>query len=491
MRPFALVLCVALIGAAGPLSAQDYTTGSDSAWPDVYKIEEPPPQTSGVESGSDGARRDGGASRRPTGASSQSGTRESASPSAAPDADQESQTGNSPRQDSRPPRRIEAGDGGPPPLPERRGAETVAGGASLPQTLASTQDDGKLGEIAGQMILVGFEGKMPDEEWPARIAGEIEAGKIGGVFFSERNIGSPDQIQSLTAAFAKRKPALQAFLAVQQEGGATHSLPADRGFAAFPAASELGKSNDPLSAYGIYQRMAQDLVSYGFNMNLAPLADLQRDGNAEADNSRSFGAQPKHVAAFAKAFKLAHYDMGVFTVLKSFPGPVVPAGESGGGLQPAWSADSLEPYGQIIAAGNADIVMIGHGSHPDFSGEPGLPASLSTHAIQDILRARLGFTGVVISGDLEQLAAGQDASPQDIAVRAAAAGNDIVFFSNRQRPDPSLPEKIAAAFREAVADGRLSREKLEASSERIKALKQRLGGGGKAIASAQQKPQDN
>jgi beta-N-acetylhexosaminidase len=170
---------------------------------------------------------------------------------------------------------------------------------------------------------------------------------------------------------------------------------------------------------------------------------------------------------------------------------VVPAGESGGGLQPAWSADSLEPYGQIIAAGNADIVMIGHGSHPDFSGEPGLPASLSTHAIQDILRARLGFTGVVISGDLEQLAAGQDASPQDIAVRAAAAGNDIVFFSNRQRPDPGLPDKIAAAFREAVADGRLSREKLEASRERIKALKQRLGGSGKAIASAQPEPHGN
>jgi len=336
-----------------------------------------------------------------------------------------------------------------------------------------------LEKMIGQMLVVGFRGLTPEDAWPQKIASQIKAGTIGGVLFMSHNVQSPQQLKTLTSFLQRAKGDIPVFYAVDQEGGIVQRLSAEKGFQEFPTATKIGQSNDPLTAYTVYKRMALELSQYGFNMNMGPVVDLHRNDASPiiAGKQRSFGFQPKHVAAFAKAFCIAHQDQGVLTVLKHFPGhgstpfdthtqPV----DVGG----SWDKAELEPYRDLIASRTAQAIMTGHIAHPSFSEEPGLPASLSRKAIRQLLRGELGYDGVVISDDLEMGAIRSRFSLEDSAVRAVKAGNDILILSNQNAPAPDLPERLIAAIKKAVESGAISRDELQASYDRILVLKQRL-----------------
>lgn len=364
---------------------------------------------------------------------------------------------------------------------------------NLMQTPPAPVDDG-LGKLIGQMLIVGFQGVAPDESWPRQVAAQIESGKIGGVLLMGHNMLAPDQLAKLNNAFRRTKAQIAPFIAVDQSGGLAHRLPAEKGFQQYASATELGMSNDPLNAYNLYQRMAMELFVYGFNVNLGPVVDLELNGeNAAATaDERRYGSQPKHVAAFAKAFRLAHHNEGLLTVLKHFPGPANAKTEGTGGVEPDthWDPVALEPYRQLVAGGNADMVMVGHLSHAEFSDEPGMPASLSKKAIQTRLRDEIGFKGVIISDDLEAKAVASRFPLEESVVRAITAGNDLLLIGNQAQPSPDLPERLTAAIKQAVRSGALTRERLQASYDRIIAAKQSLSQAAREIASAKQTEAD-
>ena len=373
-----------------------------------------------------------------------------------------------------------------PPVPARREALAPVAREAVPMTLnvAHTAplvpaDDG-LGKLIGQMLIVGFQGTAPDESWVRQVAAQIEGGKIGGVLVMGHNMLAPDQLTKLTAAFRRTKAQVAPFIAVEQAGGLTQRLPVEKGFKQYASAAALGLSNDPLNAFNLYQRMAMELAVHGFNVNLGPVVDLQQTGeNGTAPaRERRYGSQPKHVAAFAKAFRMAHHGEGLLTVLQHFPGPAGP--------DAPWDAASLEPYRQLVAGGNADMVMVGHLSHPEFSDEPGLPASLSKKAIQTRLREEIGFKGVVISDDLDANAVAERFPLEESVVRAINAGNDLLMVANRNKPSAELPERLTAIIRGAVTSGVLTRAQLQASYDRIIAAKQSISPAAREIASAKQ-----
>ena len=361
---------------------------------------------------------------------------------------------------------------------------------NLIQTPPAPPPDDGLGKLIGQMLIVGFQGAAPDESWPRRVTAQIESGKIGGVLVMSHNILAPDQLSKLTAAFRRTKAQIAPFIAVDQGGGLVQRLPAERGFQRYASAAELGMSNDPLNAFNLYQRMAMELIVHGFNVNLGPVVDLEQSGanGAAPVHERRYGSQPKHVAAFAKAFRMAHHGEGLLTVLKHFPGPAGAKDEAGGGTgaEPRWDAAALEPYRQLVAGGNADMVMVGHLTHPEFSDEPGLPASLSAKTIQTRLREDIGFKGVVISDDLEARAIATRFPLEVSVVRAIKAGNDLLLIGNQDKPSLDLPDRVADIIRQAVSTGALTRERLQASYDRIVAAKQSLSKAAREIASAKQ-----
>jgi beta-N-acetylhexosaminidase len=349
-----------------------------------------------------------------------------------------------------------------------------------------------LDKIIGQMLLVGFRGLNPDEAWPQKLAAQLKAGTVGGVLFMSHNIQSPQQLKALTAYLQHAKGEIPALFAVDQEGGIVQRLSAEKGFQTYPTAQKIGQSNDPLTAYGIYGRLAAELTRYGFNMNLGPVVDLDRNPDSPiiAGKERSFGPLPKHVASFAKAFCLAHQEAGVLTVLKHFPGHGSTPFDTH--TQPvdvgaSWDKAELEPYSELIESRTAQAVMIGHIANPATSGEPGLPSSLSSRTIREVLRHNLGFTGVVISDDLEMGAIHARYSLEESAVKAIKAGNDMIILSNQTALAPDLPERVIEAVKKAVASGEISREELQASYDRVVSLKQQLPGAPTAKSGATNK----
>jgi beta-N-acetylhexosaminidase len=371
------------------------------------------------------------------------------------------------------------------PVREQRIAAVSDDIPPMPQP--PVRQNGALDRMIGQMLLVGFRGLTPEETWPQKLTAQIKAGTIGGVLFMSHNIQSPAQLKTLTSYLQRAKSDIPVLFAVDQEGGIVQRLSAEKGFQSYPTARKIGASNDPLTAYNVYGRLAAELAHFGFNLNLGPVVDLDRNEDSPiiAGKERSFGPQPKHVASFAKAFAVAHQDIGVLTALKHFPGhgstpfdthtQAVDVGAS-------WDKEEIEPYRELIGAQVAQAIMVGHISNPSMSEEPGLPASLSSRTIREALRKSLGFSGVVISDDLEMGAIRARYSIEESAVKAFKAGNDMIILSNQNAPNPDLPDRIIAAVRKAVEGGVLSREDLQASYDRILALKQRLPGTGTKTA---------
>ncbi len=331
----------------------------------------------------------------------------------------------------------------------------------------------------GQMLMVGFKGQKVSDPNVKRLVEQIKSGAVGGVVFLSHNIVSPKQVKELTSAFNSQDGETPPFIAVDQEGGIVQRLAHEKGFAEYPTAGALGKRNDPLTAFAVYKGLANELRKFGFNLNMGPVVDLLYADTKSiiAIKERAFGSKPMHVTAFAKAFCAAHKDAGVLTVLKHFPGHGSTAADTHTApaeISKTWSEDELVPYQKLIESGNASMIMVGHITHAKMADEPGLPASLSKKAITDQLRGKLKFSGVVISDDLEMAAVSKKHPLEDSVVRAIEAGVDIVLLGNQVKPSPDLPDRVAAIIRQAVADGKLKRERLKASFERIIALKSNI-----------------
>jgi beta-N-acetylhexosaminidase len=380
-----------------------------------------------------------------------------------------------------------AGDAiaGPPPVEAAAtGQGTVAAlAAPAPSPPAALHDAGLAGLI-GQMIVTGFDGTKPDEVGVKRVIALLENGKAGGAVITPRNVRSPKQLRALIEALRKAKVDVAPFLMVTHEGGDGQSLSAANGFSMYPSAAELGQSNDPLNAFTVYFHMAEELGSYGFNVNLGPVVDLGPTADA-ADGeavSQSYGSTPKHVAAFGKAFRLAHRQKNILTVLKYFPrqaGPAAAALKDRGGVDAL-----LETYRQLVQCDNADMVMSSHIVDPAFSDTADRPASLSAKAIKKRLREDVGFKGVVISADIGDAAVAARFPLKERVLGAIGAGSDMLLIGDKGPPENGAVEAIVAIVRDALASGRLSRNQLEASHGRIMSLKRSLGASANSIASA-------
>lgn len=342
--------------------------------------------------------------------------------------------------------------------PRRRVAAAVRGQVTL---------EALVDRIAG-LLLVGF-----DDTAISGAPAHFIAGTAGAILF-RRNIASSGQTSALVralqaAASAAGLPPL--LVAVDQEGGTVERL-GDAGTAA-PSAMALGAADDTRLTRSIYRMMADELRELGMNVDFAPVADVLADA-ASPLGLRTFGSDPEAVAGHVAAAVAGLHDGGIAAAAKHFPGLGGAAVDSHDALP---SIDrglddlrecELIPFRAAVAAG-VDIVMSAHLSVPrlDASGDP---ATLSRAVTTALLRDELGFDGVVCTDDLEMQAIASRLPLPDAAVRAVAAGADLVLFSR------SLDTARAAhdALRRAVLDGVLDPVAVEASLARIAKLRTRV-----------------
>ncbi len=345
---------------------------------------------------------------------------------------------------------------------------------SLPVSAATLE------EMAGQMIVVGFEGNRVDAAGVAVVNAELEAGRLGGVMYLKKNVASLEAVREMNAMFRAASPDLLPFITLDQEGGAVERLTTDVGFKEIPNAASIAANHSPLVAEEIYGDMAKGISAEGFSVNFGPVADLNTNPNNQviARFGRAFSAEADTVIAYDEAFIKAHHAAGVITALKHFPGHGSSTADSHEGfvdITETWDPEELEPYQALIGEGIVDMVMVGHLYHADYAeGDGETPSSLSPRWIDGVLRQELGFDGVVISDDLEMGAIRDHFTLEDTVTRAVRAGMDVLLFSNTARYRPGLSQEILdILLAEAEADPDFA-ARIEESYERIVALKARI-----------------
>ena len=339
-----------------------------------------------------------------------------------------------------------------------------------------------LEEMAGQMILIGFQGNSVDAAGVVAVRADIAAGRIGGVMYLRNNVRSLEVVRNMNSAFLGVAQGLPPLIALDQEGGSIERLTDAVGFREIPSAARVAANQNPEQARQTYSSMALDLAALNFNLNLGPVVDL----NLNPDNpiiarfGRSFGADATRVSQYATSFISAHRAAGVLSALKHFPGHGSSRADSHKGfvdITQYWQPEELVPYRNLIGAGMVDMVMSAHLYHEKFSGNSGaqLPASLSPNWITGVLRSQLGYNGVVISDDMEMGAIRQQFSFEDSIVLAVRAGTDILLFSNTARYRPGLAAEIVDVLVSTARADPEFRVRIEESYARIVALKSRLG----------------
>lgn len=279
-------------------------------------------------------------------------------------------------------------------------------------------------------VMLGVEGL----ELTAADRARLGHPQTGGVILFARNFASCAQLRELTAAIhAVRDPVLP--IAVDHEGGRVQRF--RDGFTAIPAMRELGAAWDrdvaaaAQDAERIGATIASELRTHGIDFSFAPVLDLDH-GASTVIGDRAFHRNPNAVAHLATALRSGMNQGGCAAVGKHFPGHGHVAADSHHEIpldERAFAeiaADDLVPFAALAKAG-LEAIMPAHVVYPQVDPKP---AGYSRIWLQDILRGRLGFDGVVFSDDLG-MAGAQGVG--DIIARAdaaVAAGCDVVLACN-------------------------------------------------------------
>jgi len=211
----------------------------------------------------------------------------------------------------------------------------------------------------------------------------------------------------------------------------------------------------------------------GIHVNFAPLADVNNNARNPVINTRSYGENPQRVGSLVAAYIEGAHQGRMLATIKHFPGHGDTDVDSHLGLpsirveRARLDAVELPPFRIGIDRG-ADAVMAAHIVLPSLDPSPGAPATFSGPMLDGLLRKDLGFQGLIYTDSMSMDAVAKMVSPGEGAVRAFVAGNDVILHS---------PEPIAAfdAMKAAVASGRISTARLDASVERVLRAKASLG----------------
>jgi beta-N-acetylhexosaminidase len=323
-----------------------------------------------------------------------------------------------------------------------------------------------LRQLAGQRIVVGY----PRGDVPASLRAQVRAGTVGGVIVFDRNIPSRAHLRGQLRRLQRTSRPLDAPLLtmVDQEGGQVKRLSG----APRTSPARMGRwSADAVRAEGA--ATARNLRRVALDVNLAPVADVGLPGSYQHATQRAFSGRPGRAASRSSAFAVGLQSAGVAATLKHFPGLGRIAHDEDrtvqtvhAGVHTLRTVDEV-PFAAGIHAG-VGMVMTSTARYPALDSAPAL---LSRTVTTGELRERLGFQGVAITDDLDVPALRGYGGAGRLAVRATAAGNDLLLFCQT----PAHARQAVDAIVRAVRQGRLSRRTLEASVRRIRGLRVAIG----------------
>jgi beta-N-acetylhexosaminidase len=316
----------------------------------------------------------------------------------------------------------------------------------------------------GQHLFIGLAGTeiTPDS---CRLLKTIQP---GGIVLFARNVDSVAQLRELCDRVRRELPS-RPVIAIDQEQGRVNRLRNIVGEA--PTIAELKTAGNVEKVEQFGQTTGQWLRQYGIDIDFAPVLDLELFGQ-KTDNAlreRCWGKTADEVVRWAGTFLTGLERAGIVACPKHFPGLGGATLDSHDKLptitrkREQLLSEDIVPY--VLLMGRLSAIMVGHGHYPAFDPtEPGRPASLSQAVISDLLRQQLGFTGLVLTDDMDMGAISQFGSVQDAVVEAFNAGADIMLVCH------SAEKMLAAheALTKAVESRRITQERLAQSQERLR-----------------------
>ncbi len=326
----------------------------------------------------------------------------------------------------------------------------------------------------GQLFLLAYPGKNPEKIQPL-----VDQFGIAGCYISQDNAETftearevSEQLQNM----ASQTPhALPMILGIDQEGAWGVLVPEST---SGPGNLALTANTDSSIAEKMYQVIGEHMLSVGYNTILAPCADVNSDPDSPIIDTRSFGDDPKRVSELLRYAVRGIKKTGALSTLKHFPGHGATGDDTHRNIPEVHKTLSelfetdLAPFAAGIDEG-ADIVMTAHIRYPRIDSEN--PATLSRIILEDILRKKLGFNGVILSDSMNMGAIRRFYEPGESTVMALKAGVDIVMLSEEHYDhDENYLEKQLRSLRkvkDAILQGSLPMKEVDAKLRRIISMK--------------------
>lgn len=272
---------------------------------------------------------------------------------------------------------------------------------------------------------------------------------VGGIIYSAKNFKSSEQFAEMitnTKGFSK----YPIFAAVKAECGDSTGF----GIDATSKASELTDTDSVKTAYGT---IAAKLAAYGVNMNMAPVAEIVAEDGDASLQGRTFGSDAAAAAPLVNSAVQAMQETEVSAVLQKFPSTSVGTKT----LEELKNSEFLV-YDMAIKNG-VECILVSHTKASGVTGDD-TPCSLSSMMINDVLRNKLGFKGVVITDYLNDSAITGSYSSSEAAVAAIQAGADVLL-------EPADYQEAYEGVLQAIADGTITEERIHESIYRIYRVK--------------------
>jgi len=324
-----------------------------------------------------------------------------------------------------------------------------------------------LEEKIGQMILAGVQGTTLDDQAKQMITDQ----KVGGIIFYANNVttleGTAKFVQSIKDT--NQSNPVPIFMSVDQEGGKVSRMPET--VESIPSSRKVGQTKDSALAETMGELLARQVQLAGFNVDFAPVLDVNSNPKNPVIGDRSFGSSAELVSRMGIAEMKGLRNEGIIPVVKHFPGhgdtsvdshldlPVVNKTEK--------QLAELEwiPF-QAAVKEQVEAVMVAHILFPKL--DPDHPASLSDVIIDEHLRGKLNYDGVVITDDLSMGAIAKNFKLDQAALATVKAGSDILLVAHSYESAKTIFDTLISA----VKSGEISESRIDESVYRILALKQ-------------------
>ncbi|TVP83353.1 MAG: beta-N-acetylhexosaminidase [Alkalicoccus sp.] len=375
------------------------------------------------------------------------------------------------------------------PVKNRRGVwklenipQMIKGEDERYDVISHAIDEMSTEEKIGQMLMPDFRNWNGEDvtKMLPEIEELVEEYHLGGIILFAENVVTTEQTAELVADYQEAAEKFGLLMTIDQEGGLVNRLQSGTDF---PGNMALGAAGSEGLAYDTGYAIGSELESLGINMNLAPVLDVNNNPDNPVIGVRSFSEDPELTGSLGVSYTEGMQDTGVAATAKHFPGhgdtdvdshlglPEVPHN-----LERLLEVE-LNPFQQAMDAG-IDAIMTAHVTFPQIDNtqviseqtgeEIALPATLSRTVLTELMRERMEYEGLIITDAMNMQAISDHFGPADAAVRTVEAGSDIVLMP------PGL-EEAAEGLMEAVEDGSITEERLEASVERILTLKVKRG----------------